>query len=116
MVGATVTVEGIVIGNYQGTTKLSGFFLQEEDADADADPNTSEGIFIFRNSCPTAVAEGQRVRATGVVSEFNGMTEITASTAGSVVVTNALATIWRRLRRRSLRCPSRATSMPLRSS
>ena len=46
MVGATVTV-GIVIGNYQGTTKLSGFFLQEEDADADADPNTSEGIFIF---------------------------------------------------------------------
>ena len=89
MVGATVTVEGIVIGNYQGTTKLSGFFLQEEDADADADPNTSEGIFIFCNSCPTAVAEGQRVRATGVVSEFNGMTEITASTAGSVVVTNA---------------------------
>jgi len=74
MVGATVTVEGIVIGNYQGTTKLSGFFLQEEDADADADPNTSEGIFIFCNSCPTAVAEGQRVRATGVVSEFNGMT------------------------------------------
>lgn len=89
MVGATVTVEGIVIGNYQGTTKLSGFFLQEEDADADADPNTSEGIFIFCNSCPTAVAEGQRVRATGVVSEFNGMTEITASTVGSVVVTNA---------------------------
>ena len=40
-------------------------------------------------ACPTAVAEGQRVRATGVVSEFNGMTEITASTAGSVVVTNA---------------------------
>ena len=89
LVGATVTVEGIVIGNYQGTTKLRGFFLQEEDSDADADPNTSEGIFIFCNTCPTAVAEGQRVRATGVVSEFNGMTEITASTAGSVVVTNA---------------------------
>ena len=89
IVGATVTVEGIVVGNYQGATKLRGFFLQEEDSDADADPNTSEGIFIFCNTCPTAVAEGQRVRATGVVSEFNGMTEITASTAGSVVVTNA---------------------------
>src|SRR5688572_31521049 len=34
-------------------------------------------------------AEGQRVRVTGSVSEFFGMTQITASTAGSVVVTDA---------------------------
>ncbi len=87
--GATVTVEGVVIANFQGIDRLSGFFLQEENADADADPATSEGIFIFCNSCPTAVAEGQLVRATGVVSEFFNMTEITASTAGSVVVMNA---------------------------
>jgi len=89
MVGSTVAVEGVVIGSFQGSTKLQGFFLQEEDADADADPNTSEGIFVFCNTCPTAVAEGQIVRVTGVVSEFNGLTEITASTAGSVTVTNA---------------------------
>ncbi len=87
--GATVSVEGVVTASFQGTNKLQGFFLQEEDADADADPNTSEGIFIFCGGCSTPVAEGQRVKATGVVSEFNGMTEITASTAGSVVVTDA---------------------------
>ncbi|HEX3526689.1 MAG TPA: Calx-beta domain-containing protein, partial [Thermoanaerobaculia bacterium] len=87
--GATVSVEGVVTANFQGTNKLQGFFLQEEDADADADPNTSEGIFIFCGGCPTAVAEGQRVKATGVVSEFNGMTEISATTAPSVVVTDA---------------------------
>ena len=87
--GATVTVEGVVTANFQGSDKLQGFFLQEEDADADADPATSEGIFIFCISCPTPVAEGQRVRATGSVSEFFNMTEITASTAGSVVVTDA---------------------------
>jgi uncharacterized repeat protein (TIGR01451 family) len=87
--GATVTVEGVVTANFQGTSKLQGFFLQEEDADADADPNTSEGILIFCGGCPTPVAEGQRVKATGVVSEFNNMTEITASTAPSVVVTDA---------------------------
>jgi uncharacterized repeat protein (TIGR01451 family) len=86
--GATATVEGIVTADFQGTN-IQGFFLQEEDADADADPATSEGIFIFCSSCPTAVAEGQRVRATGSVSEFNNLTEITASTAGSVVITNA---------------------------
>jgi uncharacterized protein len=87
--GATVTVEGVVIGNYQGTERLRGFFLQEEDVDVDADPSTSEGIFIFCSGCPTAVAEGQRVRVTGSVSEFFNMTQITASTAGSVVVTDA---------------------------
>src|SRR6185436_5446545 len=89
MPGATVTVEGVVTANFQGSGKLQGFFLQEEDADADADPATSEGIFVFCNTCPTPIAEGQRVAATGTVSEFNGMTEVTASTAGSVVVTNA---------------------------
>jgi len=87
--GSTVTVEGVVVANFQGTNKLQGFFLEEEDADFDADPATSEGIFIFCGGCTTPVAEGQRVRATGVVSEFNNMTEITASTAGSVVITNA---------------------------
>jgi uncharacterized repeat protein (TIGR01451 family) len=87
--GATVAVEGIVVANFQGTGKLSGFFLEEEDADVDADPATSEGIFIFCSSCPTAVAEGQRVKATGTVSEFNNMTQISATTAGSVVITNA---------------------------
>jgi uncharacterized repeat protein (TIGR01451 family) len=87
--GATVTVEGIVTANFQGTNKLRGFFLQEEDADADADPATSEGIFIFCGSCPTPVAEGQKVKVTGTVSENFNMTEITAATAASVVVTNA---------------------------
>jgi len=87
--GATVSVEGVVIGDYQATTQLSGFFLEEEDADHDADPATSEGIFVFCNLCPTAVVEGQRVQVTGTVSEFFNATEITASTAGAVVVTDA---------------------------
>lgn len=87
--GSTVTVEGVVTANFQGGTKLRGFFLEEEDADADADPNTSEGVFVFCSGCPTAVAEGQRVKATGTVSEFNNMTEISATTAPSVVVTDA---------------------------
>ena len=70
--GATVLVEGVVTANFQGADKLQGFFLQEEDADADADPNTSEGIFIFCGACATPVAEGQRVRVRGTVSEASG--------------------------------------------
>jgi uncharacterized repeat protein (TIGR01451 family) len=87
--GATVLVEGVVVANFQSSTQLQGFFLEEEDADFDADPATSEGIFVFCSSCPTPVAEGQRVRASGTVSEFVGMTEISATTAGSVVITGA---------------------------
>ncbi len=87
--GSSVSVEGVVIGDYQGANQLKGFFLQEEDADADADAATSEGIFVYCNTCITAVAEGQRVRATGTVSEFTGLTEISATVAGSVVVTDA---------------------------
>ncbi|MBK5258594.1 MAG: ExeM/NucH family extracellular endonuclease [Thermoanaerobaculia bacterium] len=90
--GASVTVEGVVIGDFQplpNDTRLSGFFLQEEDADADADPATSEGIFVFCSACPTDVAEGQRVQVTGTVSEFFNLTEITATTPVSVVITNA---------------------------
>ncbi|HEV7666901.1 MAG TPA: ExeM/NucH family extracellular endonuclease [Thermoanaerobaculia bacterium] len=81
----TVTVQAIVTASFQGTNQKQGFFLQEEDVDADADPATSEGIFVFCGGCPTAVVEGQLVRVTGTVSEFFNNTEITATTAGSVI-------------------------------
>lgn len=84
-----VKVEGVVIGTYQPSSQLQGFFLEEEDADYDADPNTSEGIFVFCGACTTAVAEGQRVQVQGTVSEFFNMTELTPSSQASVVVTNA---------------------------
>jgi uncharacterized repeat protein (TIGR01451 family) len=87
--GTVVSVEGVVTANFQGTNKLSGFFLQEEDADADADPNTSEGIFVYCSACPTAVAEGQRVQVSGTVTEFFGMTELNATTAPSITITDA---------------------------
>jgi len=69
MVGANVTVEGVVVADLQGTNEFNGFYLQEEDSDADADPATSEGIFVFNTSFP--VNAGDKVRVTGTVSEFS---------------------------------------------
>jgi len=86
--GVTVSVEGVVTASYQGNGRLSGFFLQEEDADADANPATSEGIFVYCGACPVGVAEGQRVRVSGTVSEYFGMTQLNATTAAAVVVTS----------------------------
>lgn len=81
-------VEAIVVGDYQtqGTGQLRGFFIQEEDADADANAATSEGIFVFCSGCPTAVSVGDKVRVTGSASDFNGMSQLTATTAASVSV------------------------------
>lgn len=59
-----VTTRGIVT-----LLKTNGYFLQEPDATADADPNTSEGIFVFTSSAPT-VAVGHDVTVSGTVSEF----------------------------------------------
>jgi len=66
LVSTTVTTSGIVTG-----TRSNGFYIQEPDAGADADPNTSEGIFVFTSSTPPAAAViGNSVNVTGTVSEF----------------------------------------------
>jgi predicted extracellular nuclease len=91
LVGQTVIVTGIVVGDFQdglnGTNgDFNGFHVQEEDADADADPLTSEGIFVFDGSSPAVnVAIGDLVQVQGVVSEFNTLTEITSFTGVSVL-------------------------------
>jgi VCBS repeat-containing protein len=56
-------------------TTGNGFFLQEEDADADGDILTSEGIFVFTGSAPSVVA-GDTVDVAGTVEEFFGMTQL----------------------------------------
>ncbi len=83
LVGKRVMVEAVVVGDYQetGTThparpELGGFFIQEEDDDNDADPATSEGIFIFDPGKTLEVSEGDLVRVAGTVSEAFGNTQI----------------------------------------
>jgi uncharacterized protein len=66
MTGASVWVEGIVTA-----VTSSGYFLQEEDADADDTVDTSEGIFVFTSSAPPlSAAVGNKVRAYGQVQEY----------------------------------------------
>ena len=50
IVGDTVAIEGVVVGDYQQAGGFSGFYVQEEVGDADSDPLTSEGIFVFTPS------------------------------------------------------------------
>jgi predicted extracellular nuclease len=74
--GQVVTIEGVVVGDYQAPGQFSGYYLQEEDVDADADPATSEGLFVFNTSFPVAV--GDTVRVTGTAGEFSGQTQLSS--------------------------------------
>lgn len=61
-----VKVSGIVTARLR-----NGFFLQTADAKADADPLTSEGIFVFTRNEPMAeAAVGSEVSVAGKVEEF----------------------------------------------
>ncbi|WP_124327689.1 ExeM/NucH family extracellular endonuclease [Desulfonema ishimotonii] len=93
-VGNTVTIEGVVVGDFQESGKLGGFFVQEEDTDADGDPATSEGIWVYSDA--TAVSAGDQVRVTGTVDEYgdsrSSLTEITGATVTILSSGNPLPT------------------------
>jgi uncharacterized protein len=89
LAGQTVSIQGIVVGDFQENdgdqfnTDLDGFYVQEEQVDHDADPLTSEGIFVFARTAANVVP-GDVVRVTGQAAEFNSLTQINASN-GTVV-------------------------------
>lgn len=73
--GGTQSVEGVVTAVRPG---LNGVFVQEEAADVDADPLTSEGIFVLLAGRP-APTEGSIARVTGTVSERFDKTQLSAT-------------------------------------
>lgn len=86
--GQTVTVSGIVSGDFQDTDAdttrdLGGFYLQQETPDSNA--LSSEGIFVFDGNHSVAdVSIGDRVEVTGVVGEYYGETQIRATSVAVV--------------------------------
>ena len=66
LLGQVVVTRGVV------TVRVNnGFYFQSRDIDADADPNTSQGMFAFTSSAPPAAATvGNLVQVTGTVAEF----------------------------------------------
>ncbi|WP_159467752.1 ExeM/NucH family extracellular endonuclease [Dyadobacter sp. 3J3] len=99
------TIEGIVTRTFLGTNGLSGFYVQEEDADADANPATSEGIFVYNLAAdPTGLVtpvEGDKVNITGTVVDFvsttsgvtTSLTELKTLTSFTKIGTASLPTV-----------------------
>ena len=71
-----LTTRGVVVGDFEGSAGLSGFYLQ--DATGDADAATSDGIFVFTGSA-NLVDAGDLVRVTGFGRERFNQTTINGS-------------------------------------
>ncbi len=87
--GAVVTVQGVVTGDYRNSTASGyrGFYLQ--DPAGDATDARSDGIFVFSANADPAIALGDLITVTGTAGEFNGQTQITATTNGAYTVVTA---------------------------
>ncbi|MBW4531150.1 MAG: ExeM/NucH family extracellular endonuclease [Aphanothece saxicola GSE-SYN-MK-01-06B] len=76
LVGQSVTLRAVVVGDFQLSGELGGFFLQEETSDWDTSDLTSEGLYVaypFIGSNVDVVL-GDRVLVSGLVSESFGQT------------------------------------------
>jgi len=72
-----LTLRGVVVGDYEGARPaLRGFYLQA--AEGDGDPATSDAIFVF-NGDNDDVEVGDLVTVSGRVAEFQGQTQLSAS-------------------------------------
>ncbi len=72
--GQQVTTDGVVTARFSGSGTINGCFIEKPGCDAD--PSTSNGIFVYGSNAGNMVP-GQRVSVTGTVVEYNGLTEIT---------------------------------------
>ena len=79
MINSVRTVKGVVTADLQATG-FKGFYLQEEDADKDANPLTSEGIFVYQGNNTHALIVGSVVAVTATVDEYNGATQLKNAT------------------------------------
>jgi predicted extracellular nuclease len=81
--GQTVTITGIVTGDFQDNDdntqdNLGGFYVQQETPDSD--PLSSEGVFVFDGVSPRIdVNSGDRVEVIGKVVEYFGETQLNTS-------------------------------------
>ena len=87
LVAQKVTVRGVVVGGFQKlsdtVTQLNGFFIQQ--AIADAEPATSEGIFVYAPDA-TKLNLGDFVQVSGTVAEFGTAGSTVTQIGGTVTV------------------------------
>lgn len=80
--GEQITTIGVVTQNWSAQEQLGGLFLQSTQQHQDNDSNTSEGLFINASGkVYQDIKAGTLLKVTGTVSETDGLTMLTNTTA-----------------------------------
>ena len=93
LVGQSVTLRAVVVGDFQLSGELGGFFLQEETSDWDTSALSSEGLYVAYplTGSNVDVVLGDRVLVSGLVSESFGQTILSSVQALTVEAQGRLA-------------------------
>jgi hypothetical protein len=74
--------------------KSNGFFLQVKDSDVDANPSTSEGVFVFTSSAPSALAQvGNEISLIAKVQEFIPAADLNSPPVTELISPSAITVI-----------------------
>ncbi len=98
-VGDIATTTGVVTAKFPlvDPKGFNGFYLQTGGTGGatDATPGASDAVFVFTPSYDeTTLALGSTVTVTGAVSEFFGLTEITATSVATAASAQPAVTAW----------------------
>lgn len=94
LAGERVLVQGVIYQRTLSRTSAGvtnyGFFLQDTQATADGDPDSSDGIFVFMNRFPDLIGGyvpqvGDEVVIAGTVSEFFDLTQLSSASLVELV-------------------------------
>jgi len=78
-----VRTQGVVTADFDAAS-AKGFFIQAENCDAN--PATSDGVFIYLGERLDVVSVGDLVEVSGTVVEYYGFTEINVAPSGVQVL------------------------------
>ncbi|MFD6179157.1 MULTISPECIES: ExeM/NucH family extracellular endonuclease [unclassified Isoptericola] len=100
LAGKTVTTAGVVTATYP-TGGFDGLYLQTAgsggDPAADATPGASDAVFVYSRAAAQQLEIGDHVEVTGTVSEYSGLTEVSAdvwTVLDEPAAVEPLATTW----------------------
>lgn len=88
LAGKLATTTGVVTAAFP-SGGFHGVYLQTAGSGGDADHTNSSGIFVYDSAIAAAAQVGDAFTVTGTVSEFNGLTEITADTFAPITEARA---------------------------
>ncbi|CAN5148220.1 hypothetical protein BH11ACT2_BH11ACT2_21610 [soil metagenome] len=95
LAGDTVITDGVVTAAYP-TGGFNGYYLQTAATGGAVDfaaHSASDAVFVYAPTSVASVEVGQHLQVTGKVSEFSGMTELTASSSSVLPAATAPAAV-----------------------